>query len=143
MIRRLASPLSLLLVLALVAPVLAGCQQSRSGEPVPDEETADVVRLSETEYVEAHAGDGVLLDVRRPDEFSAGHLVGARNINLQSEDFRARVDSLDRNETYYLYCRTGNRSGQAAAIMAEMGFRSLYNVGGFEGLASAGAETTR
>lgn len=122
------------------AALCSGCTSDRE----PDQPaTAEVIRISEHEYVHEHAGRGILVDVRRPDEFAEGHLVGARHINVLSDEFRSQVDQLDRDSTYYLYCRTGNRSGQAAEIMADMGFQSLYNVGGYADLARAGADTTR
>ncbi len=85
------------------------------------------------------AGTDTLLDVRTPAEFAGGHLEGADNVDVLAPDFAARVDALDRKKTYYLYCRTGNRSGQAARRMREMGFDAAYNVGGFEDLSAAGA----
>lgn len=124
--------------------VLAGCSFERAAEKgVHDEAPAAIVRLAEHEYVDDHAGRGVLIDVRTPDEYADGHLVDARNINVLDEQFRDRVEGLDRDSTYYLYCRSGNRSGRAAETMAAMGFRSIYNIGAFEGLAEAGADTLR
>ncbi len=130
-----------LVLLVLGAAILSGCSQVRPGDTATEQETR-VVRLAEQEYLEGHAGQGILLDVRRPDEYDDGHLVAARNIDALSDGFRSAIDALDRDATYFLYCRTGNRSGQAAAVMAEMGFKSLYNIGGFADLASAGADTS-
>ena len=87
--------------------------------------------------------DDVVLDVRTPGEYAGGHLAGAENIDLMASDFRERIEGLDRDRTYYLYCRSGNRSGQAAQMMRQLGFERAYNVGGFETLAKAGAETAR
>lgn len=74
--------------------------------------------------------NGVLLDVRTPEEFAAGHIEGAINIDIFNPDFRDRIDVLDKNKEYYVYCRSGNRSGQACMLMAEMGYKSNNLMGG-------------
>ncbi|MAW94719.1 MULTISPECIES: rhodanese-like domain-containing protein [unclassified Leeuwenhoekiella] len=77
----------------------------------------------------------VLLDVRRAEEFEAGHIEQALNFNvLDSLNFRTQVEQLDPATPVYLYCRSGNRSGKAAVIMQEMGFQTLYDLkGGYLG----------
>lgn len=81
--------------------------------------------------------DTVIIDVRTPGEFADGHLEGAVNIDLSAADFAARVDELDRDVDYVLYCRSGNRSGQALAIMEQAGFVSLVNAGGVDAASQA------
>jgi phage shock protein E len=71
----------------------------------------------------------VIIDVRTPDEFATGHLVGAINIDVQSPDFRDRVMALDTDGEYFIYCRSGNRSGQAINQMFQMGFTDMTNGG--------------
>lgn len=93
--------------------------------------TAGVSACAASESVELSAGT-VIIDVRTPEEFSAGHLEGAVNIDFRSPDFAAQVGGLDLDTEYFLYCRTGNRSGQALSQMSEMGFSSLTNGGGLE-----------
>ncbi|WP_428235075.1 rhodanese-like domain-containing protein [Gracilimonas sp.] len=84
---------------------------------------------------------GVVIDVRTKDEFKSGHLALAdHNFDLLNGDFQSKLDSLDKNETYYLYCRSGNRSGQATRLMKENGFEKVYNIGGFNTLANSGLE---
>ena len=75
-------------------------------------------------------GEVVILDVRTPAETSLGMIDGARKIDFKAGDFAARVDSLDRDKTYLVYCRSGNRSGQACTLMNEMGFREVHNLEG-------------
>ena len=102
------------LALLLGATVaLAGCASS---EPVD---------LSE---------DTVIIDVRTPAEFASGHLDGAVNIDVQSPDFAAQIMELDPNGDYFVYCRSGNRSGQAIAQMNQMGFNgeNLTNGGSLQ-----------
>lgn len=66
--------------------------------------------------------DTVIIDVRTPAEFASGHLEGALNIDVQSPDFAAQIMELDPSGEYFVYCRSGNRSGQAIAQMTQMGF---------------------
>ena len=98
------------------------------------------MKLTAAEFVAQGVGnDGVVVDVRTPAEFDDGHLVDAVNIDFRGADFRRRVQELDTDKVYYLYCRTGNRSGQAAAIMREIGL-DVRNVGGLAALRAAGAD---
>ena len=72
----------------------------------------------------------VLLDVRTPAEFAAGHIVGATNIDFESGNFAKDITRFDKSKSYALYCRSGNRSGQATSLMAKDGFKSLFNLNG-------------
>jgi rhodanese-related sulfurtransferase len=72
----------------------------------------------------------VLLDVRTPSEFDASHIPGARNMDFESGDFATSLAQLDKTKTYAVYCRSGNRSGQATALMAKSGFTSVFNLEG-------------
>ncbi|MDZ7717415.1 MAG: rhodanese-like domain-containing protein [Balneolaceae bacterium] len=87
---------------------------------------------------------GVIIDVRTRGEYKEGHL---SETDLQHDymngEFQQQLESLDKDKTYYLYCRTGNRSGKAARIMKMQGFENVYNVGGFKDLAKAGFETEK
>lgn len=74
----------------------------------------------------------IVIDVRTPEEFASGHLQGAVNIDVQSPDFMAQVSQLNPGADYFIYCRSGNRSGQAISQMANMGFTSMINGGSVE-----------
>ncbi len=71
----------------------------------------------------------MIIDVRTPEEFATGHLDGAVNIDIQAADFRERVMELDPSGEYFIYCRSGNRSGQAISQMSQMGFTTMTNGG--------------
>jgi len=71
----------------------------------------------------------VVIDVRTPQEFAEGHLDGAVNIDLQSGVFEQQISQLDAAGDYLVYCRSGNRSGQAAQIMGQLGFENVVNLG--------------
>lgn len=74
----------------------------------------------------------IVIDVRTPEEFATGHLDGALNIDVQSPDFMAQVSQLDPTADYFVYCRSGNRSGQAMSQMSTLGFSSMINGGSVE-----------
>ena len=76
--------------------------------------------------------DFVILDVRTPEEFADGHIDGAVNLDVQSRDFEKKLRALDRNKSYLVYCRTGNRSRQAVIAMEALGFRSIFHM--YEGI---------
>lgn len=76
------------------------------------------------------AGGVVIVDVRTPSEYADGHIPGA--VNVPNEEIGAEppaeLDDLD--ETLIVYCRTGVRSKQAADKLVEMGYQSVYDMGG-------------
>ncbi|MFH5885083.1 rhodanese-like domain-containing protein [Halalkalibaculum sp. DA3122] len=107
------------------------------------QESNQVMDISPTEFLQKKDQQpGIVIDVRTQKEYDAGHLAEAdRHYDLLNGDFEAQLNTLDKNETYYLYCRSGNRSGKAAQLMVENGFENVYNIGGFEDLVSAGLES--
>ncbi|HEX2985048.1 MAG TPA: rhodanese-like domain-containing protein [Ignavibacteriales bacterium] len=73
-------------------------------------------------------GGHVLLDVRTPEEFESGHIEGAININIIDPLFRAEVEKLDNAKTYFVYCRSGNRSYTACKEMKRLGIDKVFNL---------------
>jgi rhodanese-related sulfurtransferase len=71
----------------------------------------------------------VLLDVRTKGEFQSGTIKGAKNVDLMSPNFNEQIEKLDKSKTYFLFCRSGNRSGQACNIMASKDLK-VYNLAG-------------
>ena len=69
-----------------------------------------------------------LLDVRRPDEFYSGHIEGAVNIDFYEPGFQEELGKLDREKSYLVYCRSGNRSEQTMSMMKHLGFKEVYNL---------------
>lgn len=95
-------------------------------------QTKGYKNLNGKEFKEAyqHAGKGVLLDVRTEGEFSSGTMKGARNLDIMSPQFTNAVKKLDKESEYFVFCRSGNRSAQACAIMAKQGFKVSNLAGG-------------
>jgi len=105
------------------------------GADVPSVKPADAL-------ARVKAGDAVLIDVREPDEWAETG-VAEPAVLLSLSDLRGERKAWkpflekNRDKTLLLYCRSGNRSGQAAAILAKEGFKPA-NVGGFSGWKAAG-----
>lgn len=110
-------------LLAIIAALLllAGCSSSAAG----------VTNMNVSEFSKKISEAGVItVDVRTPGEFMTGHIQGAQNIDFESGSFESDIAALDKNATYAVYCRSGNRSGQAVAIMHDAGFHNVYNLNG-------------
>lgn len=91
--------------------------------------------LSQEEWSEGIASDdqAVILDVRTPEEVEEGYIPGAIHLDIyRGQEFLDALEELDKDKNYYVYCRSGNRSGQACALMQNAGFKQCYNLqGGF------------
>ena len=105
---------------------------------------ASITNVDATTFISTITDPNVkVIDFRDIGEYSAGHLQGALNIDVESGGFDAGISNLDKTATYALYCRSGRRSTLAAERMAEAGFTNVinFNQGGFAELAAAGAAT--
>lgn len=89
--------------------------------------------ISMSEGIERMANDEgyIILDVRRADEFKAGHIPGA--VNLPNEEIGSEEIAIlpDKEQTIYIYCRSGNRSKQAANKLIALGYKNIVEFGGF------------
>ena len=109
------------LVLLFGVMFFFGCKAQNSVKVLTAEEFAAAVKADKK---------AVVLDVRRPDEFAAGHIEGAVLLNfLDTVSFNAGVEKLDKSKTYYIYCRSGRRSNNAAVILQKKGF-TVFDLGG-------------
>ncbi|MBT5015916.1 rhodanese-like domain-containing protein [Candidatus Peregrinibacteria bacterium] len=118
--------LKLSLTLVLVLLVLVACTPSELA-------TDDYLKTpSETNQIleEGSISDLQVLDVRTPEEFAAGCLASAQNIDFQSVDFVTQIELLDKEGSYLIYCRSGRRSADAVTQMREAGFSNLLELDG-------------
>ena len=75
--------------------------------------------------------NAVLLDVRTAGEYQTGYIAGTMlNIDYRSADFADKISKLDKQKTYFVYCRSGKRSASAIEIMKQQGFKHLYDLEG-------------
>jgi len=127
-------------ILLCIASVFAiGCQKS---EPVAAKEEVETVETIEAEQVEAiqfgdiqvsdleqvmsENPDLILLDVRTQMENDEDAI--PNSIVIPVQELEQRIDELNKEETYLVYCRSGNRSGQAMGILKDQGFTKLYHM---------------
>ena len=127
-----------LTALALSLPLLLGA--CGGDDPRSAASTSAVRVVGPTEAVELiEEPETVVLDVRTPAEFSAGHVEDARNLDINSSSFRDDLSRLDREASYVVYCQSGNRSAAAVAVMKEQGFVDVADAGAYAALTAAGA----
>jgi phage shock protein E len=110
-------------VFALISSLLllAGCSTTTTG----------AMNMNVSDFSKKITESGVvILDVRTPGEFAEGYIEGSLNIDFQSGNFENEIATLDKDATYAVYCRSGNRSGQAVKIMHDAGFHNVYNLEG-------------
>lgn len=125
-------PLLVTLVVALATAACSGSTAPSRAAPVAPGPAGADARLAAL----AAQPDTLLLDVRRPEEFAAGHVEGAVNVPLgETARMAAAIGRKDR--PVILHCRSGNRSGKALAELQAAGFTALHNAGGFEATAQA------
>ena len=97
--------------------------------------------VSAEEISHAVKDNVVVLDVRTKGEFAGGHIENALLIDVTSSGFASEVSKLDKNKTYYVYCKTGIRSQRAVNYMQSNGFSDVCNVpGGIRSLVREGAK---
>ncbi|WP_249066645.1 rhodanese-like domain-containing protein [Halalkalibaculum roseum] len=119
----------ILIVIAAVMVLYYGAKLKNSGETL-DPET----------FKEKWKQDsGVVIDVRTKSEHKGERLdITDHNYDITDSEFSEQIEQLDKSKTYYLYCRTGSRSGRAARMMEQNGFEHVYNIGGLQKLLNAG-----
>ena len=71
-----------------------------------------------------------LIDVRTPEEVSEGKIADAQEMDFYDDQFEDQIKGLDPARPAYLYCRSGNRSGKAAKMLLDLGFKNVYNLDG-------------
>ena len=73
--------------------------------------------------------NNIILDVRTTEEFSEGYIANATNLNIyDANTFMSKIQSYNKENSYYLYCKSGARSAQACQIMSQLGFNNVYNL---------------
>lgn len=88
--------------------------------------------LSVVEFLDQFERDdnAILVDTRKPEEVEQGALKDAVVINFLAEDFSNKIQALDKSKTYFVYCRSGKRSGEACQVMYATGIKNVFNLDG-------------
>jgi phage shock protein E len=126
------------LVTALAVLALASCgEDEAAAEPAPVVTESEVGArpgyglVTPDQAAELATDPGVtVLDVRTPEEYAEGHLEGAVLVDFSAPTFADEIAGLDASQPYLVYCRSGNRSGQAVAVMQQAGFAALWDMDG-------------
>lgn len=105
---------------------LSACSSSESG-------SSSETSIAQITLVPA----GNVIDVRTAAEFAEGHVQGARNLDIQNGDFEKALATLDKDASYNVYCRSGNRSAVAVEMMRNAGFTNVVDLGASEDAAKA------
>ena len=129
-------------VMQPLAPVQPQTMTSSTMAPqsVSQQVSYQIISASEARAMIQSSPNLLVVDVRTPEEFAQGHLQGAINIPLSN--LPTQISSLDRNRPILVYCQTGHRSAQAAALLMNSGFTQVYDMdGGLDAWISAGYPT--
>ena len=117
-----------LILLLLTVLSLSGCAQKLDGDGMVNSYT----QISQEQAKEMMARDDghIVVDVRRQDEYDAGHIPGAVLIPNESIGTERPEELPDLNQIILIYCRSGNRSKQAAQKLFDMGYTNIFEFGG-------------
>jgi phage shock protein E len=119
-----------LLAFCAIAPLLGislGACAKEMAQPADNIGNIDVIEA--TKLIQSNS-QIVVLDIRTKEEFDAGHIKNAINIDFYTPNFATQIQSLPIDKNYIVYCRSGNRSGQSLAVFRQFGFKSVKNVVG-------------
>ncbi len=121
---------TLLVFLMIVAMLASGCTANQ--EPGKDTDATCVIVINaEDAKNRLDSEEGIILvDVRTPEEFRDGHIPGAILLPVDEISTNAKTVIPDKEATYFIYCRSGNRSATAADQLVEMGYQNIYELGG-------------
>ena len=113
------------ILILLTALLLGGC----AAQPTNDTSYRQI-SMEEAVTIMAQESDYIILDVRRADEFAAGHIPGAINIANESIGTAEIPELPEKNKLILVYCRSGNRSKQAAQKLVDLGYTNIVEFGG-------------
>jgi thioredoxin len=111
--------------------LLAGCGNSGQQEHRSEQQAQNtfIKHVGATEFQKLlDAGNGIILDVRTPQEVAQGYIINASTINIYAEDFEEKINLIPKEKEIYVYCKGGGRSADAAQILQKNGFNKIYNL---------------
>ena len=120
----------ILLPLLLILFILTGCAQKLDGDGMIGKTIYIQIDQEKAKEMMAVNDGHVIVDVRRADEYAAGHIPGAILIPNESIGTEKPEQLPDKDQIILIYCRSGNRSKQAAQKLADMGYTNIYEFGG-------------
>lgn len=127
------------LVITLIVAVLIGGGVIYSNNNKVTDVKGDTSGNAQTLTENISSNNGQLVDVRTPEEYATSHANGAILVPL-AEIQAGNYSKIDKNKAVYLYCRSGNRAGQAKTILEQAGYKNVTNVGGLDDWQSQGGK---
>ena len=124
-------------IIILIIISFSGCSQTKevpksaNTNSTAQKSTNNLISVSSREFnnlISSKSPSDIVLDVRTIEEFSEGHIQGAKLMDFYKENYENDLALLDKNVTYYIYCRSGNRSGETLELMKKLGFKNVYNL---------------
>ncbi len=113
----------------LAMSIAAALAVTACGGTVTEPKVETVAAARFAEIIDEAPNGLVILDLRTPAEFNAGHIQGAINIDYYETAFLNNLDALDKSVTYAIYCRLGDRSDDTRGIMESLGFTNISELG--------------
>ena len=114
----------ILLFILLFGFILPSCsaQQEQNITALSPKEASNLI--------EKHKGDSdfVILDIRTPGEYQSGHLQNAVRVDFYSKSFADEIGRLDKEKSYLVYCRSGNRSARSMDLFKKLQFQKIYHL---------------
>jgi len=115
---------TILLFILLFGFILPSCsaQQEQNITALSPKEASNLI--------EKHKGDSdfVILDIRTPEEYQSGHLQNAVRVDYYSKSFADEIGRLDKEKSYLVYCRSGNRSARSMDLFKKLQFQKIYHL---------------
>ena len=115
-----------LIPILLSALIFTGCAGTNNNQP----NTYRQISVDEAVAMMAEETGYIILDVRRADEFAAGHIPGAINVANESIGTDEIPELPDKNQLIMVYCRSGRRSKEAAEKLVKLGYTNIVEFGG-------------
>ena len=114
----------------LILIILSAILFSRCASSDPHINTYCQISMDEAVVMMAQESGYIILDVRRADEFAAGHIPGAINVANESIGTDEIPELPDKNQLIMVYCRSGRRSKEAAEKLVKLGYTNIVEFGG-------------
>ena len=115
-----------LIPILLSALMLTGCAGASNNQA----NTYRQINMDEAVEMMAEESGYIILDVRRPDEFAAGHIPNAINVPNESIGTDEIPELPDKDQLIMVYCRSGRRSKEAAEKLVKLGYTNIVEFGG-------------
>lgn len=135
---KIMKSLKLIFIFTFIIAVFSACnkvvdkstkRQKPQIEAIPKTTTITNVNASEFKDLLDNSTDLLLVDVRTPQEYTAGHIAGAVNIDWKNQEtFATKIAEISKDKTVLIYCHSGHRSGLAGKYLKEKGYTKIYNL---------------